>query len=320
MVVTMSTARTLDREYDVCLSFAGEQRSYVEEVADRLREMRVRVFYDDYERVSLWGKNLYDHLDYIYSRSARYCVIFVSEAYERKVWTSHERRSAQERALKENDEYILPVIFDETRLPGLPSTMGYFDARETDTDDLAVLIRQKLGVITRWRYIPKDPTRLFEALKLSDADEKRACVAVANDFVNCMARADEDERRLVVTAFTNKCPHDAMADPHTILDYLRRVLRKPAAEIVASAKAMSALGFMSRVEGHGDSEDVLHLCWVSRSTYVNEYLQDFAQRMSTQVSLKMIDACLPHLCEDCIERLALDLDFSALDDNCGDSF
>src|SRR5690242_14759832 len=110
-VVAVSETES-QREYDVCLSFAGEQREYVEEVADELRGMRVRVFYDDYEKVSLWGKNLYDHLDWVYSKSARYCIVFVSSAYERKVWTNHERRSAQERALRENDEYILPVIFD----------------------------------------------------------------------------------------------------------------------------------------------------------------------------------------------------------------
>src|SRR5689334_15561742 len=55
-------------EYDVCLSFAGEQREYVEDVAARLRASGVRVFYDDYEKASLWGKDLYEHLDWIYRK------------------------------------------------------------------------------------------------------------------------------------------------------------------------------------------------------------------------------------------------------------
>ena len=36
--------------YDVALSFAGEQRAYVEHVADCLRARGVRVFYDEMSR------------------------------------------------------------------------------------------------------------------------------------------------------------------------------------------------------------------------------------------------------------------------------
>ena len=36
--------------YDVCLSFAGEDRAYVKQVADALRDQAVRVSYDDYEK------------------------------------------------------------------------------------------------------------------------------------------------------------------------------------------------------------------------------------------------------------------------------
>lgn len=47
-----------DARYDVALSFAGEERPYVEAVADALRNAGVKVFYDDYEKVTLWGKDL----------------------------------------------------------------------------------------------------------------------------------------------------------------------------------------------------------------------------------------------------------------------
>lgn len=155
----------LEYEYDVCLSFAGEQRPYVEQVAEELRTLGVRVFYDDYEKVSLWGKNLYDHLDYIYSRAARHCVLFASSDYARKVWTNHERQSAQERALRENSEYVLPVIFDDTRLPGLRSTVGYVDARAVEPDELAALIMRKVGP-TRRNYLPLDlPVRTRRSMR-----------------------------------------------------------------------------------------------------------------------------------------------------------
>ncbi|MFF8968213.1 PQQ-binding-like beta-propeller repeat protein [Streptomyces sp. NPDC014995] len=132
-------------EYDVCFSFAGEQRPYVREVADGLTKMGVRVFYDTDETAELWGKDLYEHLDHIYREASRYCVIFVSTEYRKKIWTNHERKSAQARAIREVSEYILPARFDDTKIPGLRETMGFIDLRSTTPDELKGLILKKLG-------------------------------------------------------------------------------------------------------------------------------------------------------------------------------
>jgi TIR domain len=134
-------------EYDVCFSFAGEQRQYVEELASLLNENKIRSFYDRHEQASLWGKDLYEHLDDVYRNRAKYCILFISTDYARKVWTSHERRSAQSRAFEQNEEYILPVRFDDTEIPGIRPTVGYIDAREVAPIQLASLIRQKLSAI-----------------------------------------------------------------------------------------------------------------------------------------------------------------------------
>ena len=45
--------------YDVALSFAGEDRPYVQAVAETLRSLKARVFYDAFEEADLWGKDLY---------------------------------------------------------------------------------------------------------------------------------------------------------------------------------------------------------------------------------------------------------------------
>ncbi len=37
------------KKYDVALSFAGEDRDYVDKVAKRLQEKGVKVFYDKFE-------------------------------------------------------------------------------------------------------------------------------------------------------------------------------------------------------------------------------------------------------------------------------
>ncbi len=133
------------RQYDVALSFAGEDRAYVERVATVLRNAGIQVFYDKFEEVDLWGKNLADHLAQIYANS-RFVVMFVSKHYAAKVWTNHERKHAQARALKNQEDVILPARFDDTEIPGLPDTIAYVDLRTITADELAERIVNKLKV------------------------------------------------------------------------------------------------------------------------------------------------------------------------------
>jgi TIR domain/DnaB-like helicase C terminal domain len=135
----------LTRQYDVALSFAGEDRQYVRSVADGLQKAGVSVFYDDYEKANLWGKDLYAHLTSVYRDRSRYTIMFISQHYAQKLWTNHERKSAQAKAFSESREYILPVLFDDTEISGMLNTVGYIDARSTTPEELVELIRLKLS-------------------------------------------------------------------------------------------------------------------------------------------------------------------------------
>jgi hypothetical protein len=131
--------------YDVALSFAGENRTYVEEVAIGLKTVGIEVFYDAFEQATLWGKNLVDHLAEIYQKRSRYVVMFVSEHYAKKAWPQHERQHAQSRALLAKEEYILPARFDDTEVPGMTATVGYVDLRKMTPAELVSLIVSKLS-------------------------------------------------------------------------------------------------------------------------------------------------------------------------------
>lgn len=141
----MAESATRVERYDFCLSFAGEQRAYAEEVAHLLRAAGLRVFYDFFESANLLGADLYAHLDEIYNRGSRYCVLFASEAYLRRMWTGHERISAQDRALRSTSAYLLPVRFDDTVIPGLRGTIGHADARILSPAALVRLLVTKLN-------------------------------------------------------------------------------------------------------------------------------------------------------------------------------
>jgi hypothetical protein len=71
-------------------------------------------------------------------------LMFVVKHYARKVWPTHERRSAQARALREAREYILPARFDNTEVPGLRETVGYVDLHHKTPEQLAELVSEKL--------------------------------------------------------------------------------------------------------------------------------------------------------------------------------
>jgi hypothetical protein len=140
-----SPASIKTHEYDIALSFAGEDRHYVEEVATELRASGIKVFYDQFETVQLWGRNLADHLAEIYGKRSWFVVMFVSKYYPHKGWPTHERQSAQARAIKENKVVLLPARFDDTEIPGLPATTGYIDLRKVTPNELAEMIKQKLA-------------------------------------------------------------------------------------------------------------------------------------------------------------------------------
>lgn len=133
-------------KYEIALSFAGEDRDYVNEVAELLKERNISIFYDLHETASLWGKDLYQHLSEVYSQLARFTIVFVSKHYEQKLWTKHELKNAQARAFRESEEYILPARFDQTELPGLLPTVGYVDLTKLNPTDFVEIIIKKLNI------------------------------------------------------------------------------------------------------------------------------------------------------------------------------
>ena len=135
-----------EKQYDVALSFAGEDRHHAKRLAELLEAGGYSVFYDDFERAQLWGKDLYVHLSSVYKDQARYCVIFLSAHYARKSWTKHELQSAQARAfVEENREYILPVRLDDTEIPGILLTAGYLDLRSMTIEEIYQALVKKLS-------------------------------------------------------------------------------------------------------------------------------------------------------------------------------
>lgn len=132
-------------DFDVAVSFAGEDRGLVAEVVEGLKERGISVFYDRDYTAEMWGENLVGYLQSVYQLRARFMIMFVSDHYRDKMWTRHELRSAQSRALQQDSAYILPVRLDDTELPGLHLTTGYLDAREVSAEGIVEATVGRLG-------------------------------------------------------------------------------------------------------------------------------------------------------------------------------
>ena len=143
--------------YDVCLSFAGEQRDFVRELWEALTARGVECFFDEPHQVDLWGRDLAERFDQVFRKEAQFCVACVSREWVDRTWPAHERRSAIARMLEEPG-YLLPVRFDDSEVPGLSPTIGYLDGTLLTPAELADLITRKVKRRQRERFLPPIPT------------------------------------------------------------------------------------------------------------------------------------------------------------------
>lgn len=159
----MSNNKLDDYEYDVALSFAGEERDYVRQVAKIASERGIKVFYDEEAQIEMWGNSLIDYLNDIFEKRARYCVMFISEKYLEKPWTSFERDIIQKRNLIEKG-VLLPARFDDTKIPGLGSKF-YIDLRSLSPEKFVDLLEKKIKGVKNDKNVKKE----FRVPKLSQS-------------------------------------------------------------------------------------------------------------------------------------------------------
>jgi len=301
-------------EYDVCLSFAGEDRAYVRRVADILKSKGIRVFYDEYEQIDMWGKDLYVHLNEIYKNTAKYCVLFASRHYARKVWTNHERQSAQSRAIQQHSEYILPAKFDNTEIPGVRTTIGHIDLKKYTVEQFAEMIIKKIGERQQLNYFPPLPDRLFKELKLKSAKSQHIAHLRAYNFFRNLKRMSKDETHIIFQTFINGCPAELPNNMHINLDLLRRITNFPLTKIRRLATGLSSLGFKVEYQAlhkHSPKDSlengsIIVIEWHDMSVDKNIYGN------ATAVVNAMIKCAIEDCCEECGIKNLRQLNFSQL--------
>lgn len=137
-----------DIQFKVALSFPGEKRSYVSEVARILTDNMGKdcVFYDEYYQAQLARPNLDTLLQNIYKNNSDLIVVFLCEEYSEKEWCGLEWRAVREIIKTKNDNKIMFIRFDNVDIDGVFSIDGYIDANKHSEIKTAeyVMERQRL--------------------------------------------------------------------------------------------------------------------------------------------------------------------------------
>lgn len=135
--------------FDVALSFPGEARAYVEQVAVHLEHFigPDRYFYDNNYVAQLARPSLDTFLQSIYRDRSKLIVVFLGEDYERKEWCGIEFRAIREVLNSRAPERIMYIRLDDGAVGGVLRLDGYVDARNFAPNQIAHFIIERAGLL-----------------------------------------------------------------------------------------------------------------------------------------------------------------------------
>lgn len=136
-------------QFDVALSFPGEVRGLVEEVAHNLEALigPNAYFYDNNYVAQLARPALDVLLQDIYRNRSKLIVVFVGADYERKDWCGIEFRAIRDIIATRDHNRIMFVRTDDGAVEGVFATDGYVDARRFTPEVLARFIQERVGLL-----------------------------------------------------------------------------------------------------------------------------------------------------------------------------
>ncbi|MEA2414657.1 MAG: hypothetical protein QOI58_1314 [Thermoanaerobaculia bacterium] len=163
------------RRFAIALSFPGERRDYVEQVANALLPAfggdkgKSRIFYDDWHESKIIGYTSTRKLQGIYATESDLIVPFYCQDYLNKEWCGVELRAIEELLFDRQFDRVLPFRFDRVAIPGSFKTDIFPIVSDRPAEEVAGLILD--------RYRELHPGRLEEA---APHDDERSAGARAD--------------------------------------------------------------------------------------------------------------------------------------------
>jgi hypothetical protein len=139
-----------DYEFDIAISFAGENRDLARLVAEQLRVMDCSVFFDEYYEANYLGGTWRKYFDEIFRSKSRYVVCLLDRHHAEKIWPTFERECFVTRV---TEGAVIPIYLDETAFPGIPADIIGIkfsideskDVPDQVTDEITFKLLEKLG-------------------------------------------------------------------------------------------------------------------------------------------------------------------------------
>jgi energy-coupling factor transporter ATP-binding protein EcfA2 len=115
------------KRFRIALSFPGEHRDYVRQVAECLAKSlpKREILYDDWNESEFIRFNLNPYLPDLYRTQSELVVVFLCADYAQKPWCGLEWRAVLELIQQGQDDCIMPFRFDHTEIPGFYAGDGY---------------------------------------------------------------------------------------------------------------------------------------------------------------------------------------------------
>jgi hypothetical protein len=131
--------------FDVSLSFPGEARVLVEQVASELeRRIGPNSYFYDHNYLSQLARPSVDPLlQDIYRNRSKLIVVFIGSDYQRKNWCGLEWRAIREIIFEREHNRVMFVKIDDGEVEGVFKTDGYIDARNFDAATIAHFIHER---------------------------------------------------------------------------------------------------------------------------------------------------------------------------------
>jgi hypothetical protein len=140
-----------DFEYEVAISFAGENRDLARFISESLTTLDVSNFFDEMFEANFLGKAWSDQFKEIFSKKSKYVLVILDEHHAKKIWPTFEREHFAPRI---EDESVIPIFLDDTKFVGIPSDLVgikfKFDPsdptwKDQATDEIIMKLIEKLS-------------------------------------------------------------------------------------------------------------------------------------------------------------------------------
>ncbi|MDW3193344.1 MAG: TIR domain-containing protein [Cytophagales bacterium] len=106
-----------DKEFDIAISFAGENRKLAKYIAEQLELIDVPVFYDELYESNYLGKAWSKEFERIFVHASQFVLCLLDANHRDKIWPTFERDCFKKRV---PNEEVIPVYLDDTVFAGIP--------------------------------------------------------------------------------------------------------------------------------------------------------------------------------------------------------